>query len=156
MEDKKVIILVANIGCGKSTLTDKYQKQGYLIIARDQLRYSIGGGKYVFNPLLEPVIWATELYMYRKFLKLGVNIVIDEVGINKKMRNRYIKEAKKYKYEVECIELQKLTMKEAVDRRMRNPHQQPDRDLWENVWKKFDSIYQPPTLKEGFNKITNL
>ena len=80
---KEVVILVGNIGTGKTTIAKKYIKYGYIAIARDYLRYSIGLGQYIFNINYESIIWKTETYMYKKFVDLGVNIIVDEVGMNK-------------------------------------------------------------------------
>jgi len=150
---KHIIILVGNIGSGKSTLCHKFSKKDYVIISRDSLRYGIGGGNYIFNPKYESIIWSVELEIVKQFLKLGVNLVIDEVGINKAMRSRYISLAKKFDYKIDCYEFPKISMKKSVDRRMTNPHGQPNRLLWEAVWEKFNKMYEKPTLNEGFNKI---
>jgi len=150
---KELIVLVANIGGGKSTLVKRYQQHGYVVIARDMLRYAIGGGDYVFNEKYEPIIWSTELTMLDDFLNLGVNIVVDEVGVSKSMRARYIHCAKMYDYKITCVVLPRLSMEESVNRRMNNPHGCPDRSVWEGVWKKFDGMYEEPTLEEGFDEI---
>ena len=152
-KQKEVIVLVGNIGSGKSTLTKRYQKLGYIVISRDQLRYAIGGGKYVFNTAFEKSIHATELYMYEKFLNLGKNIIIDETNMHNTSRKMYASLAKGYGYETSVIVLPKLTMKESVDRRMKDPHDQIDRKLWEKVWEKFDLMYEEPTKEEGFDNI---
>lgn len=155
MEGKHIIVLVGNIGAGKTThiRNAKYVENGYVVIARDRLRYSIGGGDYVFNPEFEPTIFATEKYMFRKFLDLGVNLIIDEVGVSRKMREVYIKEAKQRGYICVCKEMPRLSKKTSVDRRLQDPHGQPDRELWEGVWEKFDSLYEKPTHEEGFDLI---
>jgi hypothetical protein len=46
-----------------------------------------------------------------------------------------------------------LDKKTCVDRRMNNPHDTPDRAVWESVWDKFNRLYQKPELKEGIDKI---
>ena len=150
---KEIIILVGNIGTGKTTIAKELKKDGYIIIARDMLRYAIGGGEYIFNYYYEPTIWSTELYMFKKFTELGVSMIIDEVGMNRTQRARYIQYAKTYGYMVTVMEMPKLTMKEAVDRRLKNPHCQPDRKLWEQIWKKFNKMYEKPTKKEGIDII---
>jgi hypothetical protein len=91
--------------------------------------------------------------MLEDFMELGVDIAVDEVGINKAMRSRYILIAKLYDYKIKCHILPQLTMKEAVDRRMENPHGQSDRKLWESVWIKFQGQHQEPTLDEGIDEI---
>ena len=147
MNNKNLIILVGNIGSGKSIYAKKYQRKGYVIIARDQLRYAIGNGEYVFNYDYEDIIWKTEHYMFRKFINLGANIIIDEVGITKLMRKRYISYAKKNKYKITVIEMPRFCMKKAVKRRLKNPHGQPDCKLWEQVWTKFEGMYEQIDIK---------
>lgn len=150
---KNLIILVGNIGSGKSTYAKKYQKAGYIVIARDQLRYAIGGGNYVFNKFYEPIIWRTELYLYKKFINTHVNVIVDEVGLTKEMRKRYIPYAKRNGYKITVIEMPRFCMGESVNRRMMSPHGQPDAKLWNQVWTKFEGMYEEPSLKEGFDKI---
>lgn len=150
---KEVIILVGNIGSGKSTYSKKYQKRGYVIVSRDQLRYSIGGGKYIFNESYEPIIWRIELSLFRYFVDFGANIVVDEVNVNKIMRYRYISYAKRNGYRVVFIVMPRISMKKSVNRRMRNPHGTPNRGCWREVWEKLDGLYEKPSKKEGVDKI---
>ena len=123
---KTLIILIGNIGTGKTTFikTQQLVEKGYVVIAKDRLRYNIGGGKYIFNPKYESVIWEIELLMFQGFVRLGADIVADGVGVSKEMRARYIEFAKLYKYQIIAIEMSKLSKQDAVDRRMKNPHQQ--------------------------------
>lgn len=148
--------MCGNIGNGKSTLVEIYQKVGFVVIARDALRYGIGGGNYVFNLDYEPIIWDIGLKMYKQFLNKKVNIIVDEVGINKSLRARYISKAKKKGYEVIAVKLKKLSKKESVDRRMKNPHGTSDRKVWNGVWEKFDKMYEEPSLDEGIDRIIQL
>ena len=156
MVKKSIVVLIGNIGCGKSTIARDYINDGYVAIARDYLRYAIGCGSYIFNRDYEHIIWKTEQYMLRKFLEEEVDIVVDEVGVSKKLRKGYIKLGKEFGYSVEAIVLPRLSMKEAVDRRMKDPHGQFDRELWESVWTRFDKMYKDPTKEEGFNSIIRL
>ena len=153
---KEVVILVGNIGSGKSYYTKKYQKKGYVVISRDQLRYAIGNGNYVWNIDYEPTIWSSELYMYRRFIELGINIIVDEVGVTKTLRQRYIKYAKEYSYKVKAIVMPRLSMLKAVRRRIKDPHGQFDAEIWKQLWFKFDVVYEKPTKKEGFDSIKYL
>ena len=156
MAKKRIIILVGNIGCGKTTIAHEYIDNGYVAISRYYLRYAIGEGKYIFNRDYESIIWKTEQYMLTKFLEEGVNIVVDEVGVSKKLRKGYIKLGKKFGYSVEAVVLPRLSMKEAVGRRMKEPHGQFDRELWQNVWTRFNKMYKDPTHEEGFDSIIRL
>ena len=153
---KEFIIMIGNIGTGKSTYIKKLIKKRYVVISRDKLRYMIGNGKYIFNLKLEPAIWKAELKIIEEFMKLRVNIIVDEVGVSESQRRRYFPLTKKYGYKNIAIIMPKLSMKECVDRRMNNPHQQYDRKLWETIWIKFNNLYTRPSKKEGFNKIIQI
>ncbi len=156
MAKKELIVLVGNIGSGKSTTARKYIDKGYVAIARDYLRYAIGEGKYIFNRDYESIIWRTERFMLRKFMEVGINIVSDEVGVSRKFRKMYLKYGKEYGYTTKAVVMPRLSMKESVDRRMNDPHGQFNRGLWEEVWTKFDKQYQVPDLQEGFNEVITL
>ena len=156
MAKKELIILVGNIGCGKSTIARNYIDKGYIAIARDYIRYAIGEGKYIFNADYESIIWKTEQYMLRNFINLNVNIVVDEVGVSKQMRKNYIKLGKENNYNIIAVVLPRLSMEKAVNRRMNDPHGCFDKEVWQGVWRKFDNKYQEPTYEEGFGVIIKL
>lgn len=156
MTDKIIIILVGNIGNGKSTIVKELVDRNYICVCRDQIRYAIGGGTYKFDKKLESSVWNIETQMLHEFMKKDFNIVVDEVGVSKQYRSKYIELAKKYGYKSIVMVLPRLSMKESVDRRMKNPHGQPDRKLWEEVWTKFNNKYQEPSLDEGMDKIIHL
>jgi len=150
---KEIILLVGNIGNGKSTLAKQYAKDGYIIISRDALRYMVGGGDYKFDLKVEPFIKKSAVATLKAFLKSGYNLVYDEVNVSKRLRCPTIQAAKQFGYKVNALVLPRLSQKKSVDRRMKNPHGQFDRNIWNTVWERFDSIYEEPTLKEGIDKI---
>jgi predicted kinase len=158
MKKPELVLLVGNIGSGKSTYCKKLLRKrfSHVVISRDALRYMIGAGKYRFDLKIEKAIWDSELDIIDNFMLLGQNLLIDEVGINKSMRIRYIRLAKKWNYTVTVIILPKFLMKKSVNNRMKDPHGQPDRKLWETVWKKFEIMYEVPGKDEGIDKIIKL
>jgi len=155
MSEKNLILTVGNIGSGKSTVASKYQKKDYVIISRDAMRYGIGGGKYIFNTEYEPIIIDSAHNMAKKFMKLGVNLLIDEVNVAQEWRDYFINMAKKYKYKVTCILMPRLSQKDSVDRRMKNPHGGFKREVWDKVWTNFYNRYETPTIEEGIDVIIN-
>jgi len=151
---KNIIILVGNIGCGKSTLCKEFVRKGYLVISRDSLRYMVGAGKYIFNKKFERAIWRSELEILSVFMEYNLNVVIDEVGVSRKLRMRYL--LRSDGYNKIAVELPRLPMEVAVSRRMNDPHQQKSRKLWEKVWRIFNKMYESPTKKEGFDKVIRI
>jgi len=149
----ELIILVGNIGSGKSTTVKKLVKEGYIVISRDAFRYMIGAGEYIFNPKLEPIIHNMNIDCLIRCLQVGLDVVVDETNVSRGMRKRYLELGNDYGYITTALVMPRLSMKEAVDRRMNDPHGQPDRKMWEGVWKKFESKYCEPTIEEGFNKV---
>jgi len=152
---KKLIIMVGNIGGGKSTTVKKLAKRGYVVISRDSFRYMLGGGDYLFHPDLEPLVHHMNIDCLIRCLQVGLNVVVDETNVSRGMRKRYLELGRDYGYTVIALVMPRLSMKEAVDRRLKEPHGQPSRELWEGVWKKFENKYYEPTIEEGFNYVIN-
>ncbi len=150
---RNLIIIIGNIGSGKSTYAKKYQEQGYVIISRDQLRYAIGNGEYIFNPDYELAISITELDMFKRFASLGVNILVDGTSMTKTIRKRYIDYILSLGYTITAIEMPHFGMGESVNRRMIKPHGQFETKIWCQVWADLEAIYEAPSKEEGFHKI---
>jgi len=150
---KKFIVLVGNIGTGKSTIVKQIVKHNYCCISRDSLRYMIGAGKYIFDPFLEPCIWRSERSIIQIMMNYDENIVVDEVGVSKSLRAPYLKLAIINGYEIIAYVMPKLSKKICVDRRVANSHGNNSRKVWERVWDQFNLVYSKPTLKEGFDKV---
>ena len=153
---KELIILVGNIGSGKTTLCKKFVKKGYLIISQDDLRYSIGSGKYTFNIFYEPCIKETTKTLARSFMKRDISLVIDETNMTKRIRAKYLSLAKIYKYKTKAIILPKLSQKKSIQRRLKNNHGNISKKIWAEVWDMFNDMYQKPTKSERFDKIIQL
>jgi len=151
--EKQFIMLVGNIGSGKSTLSKQYFEQGYCILSRDALRYMVGSGEYLFDYEVEKAIAFGYLTLMREFMKEGWNIVSDETNVSKKLRDKQLAIAREYGYSCCADILPRLTQMESVSRRMSNPHGQDDESLWNSVWEMFEGMYEEPTLDEGFGVI---
>jgi len=154
VSDKVITILVGNIGSGKSTWIKNRRGPQELVLCRDALRYMFGGGEYLFDPEnVEPEVKTCTNAIMEILCADGKNIIIDETNVSKEMRQKYIKTGKQYGYKMVAVEFPKLSKEESVDRRMTNPHGQPDRDIWNMVWQMFDDAYEKPTLEEGFDLV---
>lgn len=152
----EMIILVGNIGSGKSTICKNLVKQGYLIISQDDLRYSIGAGTYIFNLEYEQAIKNTALELTRSFMQKQINIVIDETNMSKIIRAKYLNLARIYGYTSKCILMPILSQKQSVTRRLKNNHGKNSKKIWDMVWTVFDTMYEEPRKHEGFKEIVKL
>jgi len=150
---KNLIIINGNIGSGKSTLAREYVEKGYICISRDALRYAIGNLKYIFNDKYEPMIFTTEWCMFILFANSGADIVIDENNVSKVMRKDYISYARDLGYKIIGVELPRFTKEECVNRRMENQHGFYTREKWEEIWERFDKIYEELSYDEGVDEI---
>lgn len=156
MNKPVITVMVGNIGSGKTTLCKQIAGEVGYVISRDSLRYMMGAGKYIFNPKLEGAVFRSEQRMIEEFMKLKVDIIVDDVGVSKEYRRCYIQLAKKYGYEIVAYVFPIIEMKTAVDRRMNDPHGQDSREIWEGVYKKFAKMYTRPTIEEGFSAIFDI
>jgi len=150
--DKNLILMIGNIGTGKSTFVKTYEKE-YIVLSRDKIRYGIGNGNYVFIPQLEPAIWDGEITLFEGMVNTGINIIVDEININNVFRSRYINVAEAADYTITGIVMPHLSMDECVRRRMGNNHGDGTKEEWEEVWTRFNNKYEQPTFDEGFDKI---
>jgi predicted kinase len=155
--DKHVIIMVGNIGSGKSTFV-KSKDSEYVIVSKDAMRYNIGNGNYVFLKEFEPAISRSIITLYEELLKSNVNIIVDETNMLSRIRAAYILPAKEQSYKITAVVMPKIDKDLAIQRRMQHPHGNfsDAKERWEQVWNTFDTYYQEPTINEGFDDIIRL
>jgi len=153
--EKKLIIMVGNIGSGKSTYIKKLNDE-YIVLSRDAIRYMFGDGNYIFDKKLEQAVVQANFTAFDLLLESGVNLVIDETNIDTWMRDHYMNTAKKAGYYITAVILPKISQEESVARRMKKPHGAFKAEDWMAVWKKFNDMYEEPTQEEGFDEIIML
>lgn len=150
---KHIILMVGNIGSGKSTYIKKHLK-GSTVVSRDAMRYMVGGGVYIFEERTERVIKQLANLAVEELFKEDIyEIVVDETNMSKRVRENYIKLAHKYNYDIIALIFPYLSQKEAIKRRMTNPHDNYNKTVWEGVWENLNTSYQEPTFAEGFDGI---
>ena len=150
-------ILVGNIGSGKTTWIRENRKPEELVVSRDDLRYMFGGGEYLFDPHgTESVIKSLGIQITKLLCIEGRDIIVDETNVSRGLRENYIKIAKGYGYKVIVVELPRYSKRKSVNRRMRDPHGQFSRAVWNGVWEMFDNMYEIPRKSEGIDKITKV
>src|SRR4030042_1637588 len=83
---KQMVILIGNIGEGKTTYCNKLVDKGFIAVSKDSLRYMIGNGNYLFDRRVEPTVKASAQNILSNFVKLGVNIVVDDCNVYRALR----------------------------------------------------------------------
>ena len=151
----ELVILVGNIGTGKSTVSKGYAIDGYYIICRDSLRSMLGAGRYIFEKDTEEAIHDSTTNLFIHLLLQRKNIVIDETNMDKRTRKRFISIAKyDYKYKkITAVIMPQLSKEDCIVNRMKDTLRGTPLHIWEEVWEKFNKRYQEPTLDEGFDEI---
>ena len=152
-EMNTIILMVGNMGSGKSTYVKSLIECGYFAVSRDAIRYMFGAGKYIFNNKSELSTVRGASAIVRGLMLSEVDIVVDETHMNTCSRSGYIKLAQDNGYNIIACILPKVNREVSVERRMQNPHGQFDRNVWYGVWDKFNNMWEEPTLEEGFNEI---
>lgn len=149
----ELVILIGNIGTGKSTVSKEYANNGYIIVCKDSMRTMLGAGSYVFDVKLEPLIHQATTDMITRLMKQQKNIVVDETNMDKKTRATYIDLAYRYNYKrVACV-MPVLSKEDSIVNRMKDSLRGTPIYIWEEVWEKFNKRYQEPTHGEGFTEI---
>ena len=156
---RKMILMVGNIGSGKTTyikeeLLADYPE--YMVVSRDALRYMLGAGDYIFNRTTEKAVKDAAQILAAGLMYEGHNVVVDDTFCSKARRAEYIQIARMYNYTVEVIVFPKLTRIQAVNRRMKKPHGDSNRSAWNEVFEMLAESYEPPCKTEGIHKITKL
>ncbi len=152
---KHLVMLVGNIGSGKSTTIKEIKNRypSYVTVCQDSLRYMIGGGTYIFNPNYEPIIKFIAKQITLKFMNQDYNVIIDEVNVAPDFRKPYLEMAKFYGYKTTAIVLPRYSKDISVANRLKNNHGQTLEVQWYKIWKKFNDLYVEPSKEEGFDEI---
>jgi len=150
--NKHIIVMIGNIGSGKSTVVETFvNKHGFLRISRDAFRYMLNN--YVWKSELEHYVWELERFAAEILMEAKLNIIVDEVGVSKRLRLSYIMFAKEYGYTIAAYVMPRLSKEESIKRRLQKPHGNQDAKMWEEVWERFDKTYEDPSFEEGFDTI---
>lgn len=136
----EVVIFVGAAGCGKSTLSKKYETIGYTIINQDTLK--------TFKKCISE---------FTRLISLGKSVVIDNTNPAKKTRAEYIRlvsDIKKYK--LHCVHFnvkEEQCRHNNIYRHITNPSREIVPSIAYGFYRK---NFELPSIKEGFDTITTL
>ncbi len=148
----EMIILIGNVGCGKSTLARKLARKDYVVVNMDSIQQMIGGGEYgLYDPAKKDVYHAAEEAIIVSALSKSLPVVIDRTNMDKKRRQRFIELGKQFGALVYAYDFGEGCL-EDLQRRTLNSRNIPT-SQWTEVWEKMKASYQAPSLDEGFTGI---
>ena len=143
---KRLIICRGLPASGKTTWAKEWamgDPEHRVRINQDDIRLMLG--KY-WVPAREPIVGAIQQEAVIAAMNFGVDIVIDNTNLNKKVVNAYIKVAEKFKYTVEYEDFFNVSIGECLRRNaIRNASLPKDTQIADEVivgmYEKYKSIY---------------
>lgn len=145
---KRLYLLVANIGAGKTTWAKRHITKNNVYLSCDSFRYLIGAGEYRFSEKTEAAVKQTIYNALHNFAQTDLDIIFDmAAAVSNTFRAKIASYIKPYGYEVIAVVLPKISMEKSVARRLKDPHGQFSKSKWEEVWKMFNDYYIEPNVE---------
>lgn len=150
-----VEVFCGTIASGKSTLATERAKNGWIIINDDDIVKAVHGGNYqLYQECLKPLYKSVENHILQFAVGMGRNVVIDRgLNLNKKSRSRWISLAKSLDRRVRAVVFEITTPEIHAKRRVESDNRGHSYEFWLNAVEQHVSIYEPPTVEEGFDEI---
>lgn len=156
----KCIMLVGVPASGKSTWRIRCKVEDFTIeLSTDDIIDLLADQwGYTYNEIFKDTISFAEKVMKRDFIEAAerdVDMIIDRTNLSAKSRRKWIEMLKLYQYNIEAVVFpmpgtEKLPSEE-WNRRLDS---RPGKTIPGHILSSMIEHYQPPTLSEGFSKIT--
>lgn len=151
---QEMIILVGNIGCGKSSYTNVLvSSKEYIVANMDNIITTVGGTSYAdaYDKDKEPVYQDVEETIIESALRNEFSIIIDRTCMSKKVRKKYIMMGAASLVTIIVVDFGEGT-DASLDRRLAE-NKGVEAETWRKVHKTFKDLYEKPTMDEGIDKI---
>jgi predicted kinase len=135
----EAVIMVGNVGCGKSTLTKEYAAKGHKVFNGDAITTMVGAGEYKYCREDIPLIAEMREVFLDHCVSFGFSLVIDSTNMTKKQRRRITKTVGRF-CTVTIVDFGPGT-DESLQRRLDEEHGDAD---WRGVHNRFSEMYQKP------------
>lgn len=130
---QEIIVMVGYPGSGKSTISEKFNKDKYVVISGDKYKNS-----------------KNMIKISEKYLKDGKSIIYDATNPTIEKRKEYIDVAKKYNIEARCINVET----DIVESMFRN--NQRNKVIPKITYYVFRKKYVEPDINEGFTEVIKM
>ena len=149
----KAIVLIGNIGDGKSTWAKNYVKEhpGTVIVNKDSIREMLLG-EYKYDKAYEPLVHETSYACATFALTSGFDVILDETNINVMQRTKLIGDINRAFMRPFLIQYVLFARsEEGLRRRLQEPRGYAA-EKWTEVWNNFNALYEAPDqTKEKFD-----
>lgn len=158
---QKVFVMVGLPGSGKSTWSKNYIKKhpNTLIISRDDIRYNLHGGDYIFDNAIEPQVCEITDDMIRILLRTGYDLIIDETNGTLIRRMRLISIIDEYRMFNQKLKIKIIAVifkhKNNLKNRMKESRGYPE-EKWKEIIDNMKTKWKRVSKKEKFDQIINV
>ena len=151
-----IIIMVGNIGTGKSTATDlllsEYTGIQIIAVSNDSITMMTGNGDYSrYRPMLSDMYKDMFFKCVCAGVDAGATVVCDNSHMTKRSRAKLIKIAKDAGISVSCINLGPGSPESLKRRQEAKDGRGNTKAVWNIVHQRFSSQYEEPSVDEGFD-----
>lgn len=157
---QKLIILVGNIGLGKSTFARKLADEGAMVVNLDSIVTMLHGGNYKgYREDWKEVYKGAQIDIMQQAVISSLDIIIDNTNMKRKGRVRLISKFCQCvggftEKKIICYDFGSGT-EEGLDRRMGTPYGH-EPEYWKDVYKLKKEQYERPSLEEGFDETVDM
>lgn len=154
----KLQCLIGMISAGKSFYSRKAAKTGIICLNDDAVVSMLHGGNYTdYDKKLKALYKAVEHTIIDIAVAMDKTILIDRgLNISKKARKRFLAIADSLDVECEALWFQNEGPEIHAKRRFESDSRGHSLEYWTRVSEYHNSVWEEPTLEEGFSKITKL
>lgn len=145
-----VYVLVGNIASGKSTFCNSGEME---VISKDDLRYCIRPGEYVFDVDCEGLIQMLIKEKLRCSILGGESVIIDETNMSVDSRKWVLDMCKDMGATPVAIVFPDRGEDSHVYARLKDNHGDTSESTWREVYRRKYSQYVMPTKEEGFDDV---
>lgn len=151
-EPAELILLVGNIGTGKSRTARRLALEGALVVCGDDLVTMAGGGNYsAWDPRRDKILKAGEDAIVRAALNAGQTVVVDRTLMTRDHRLHYINMARCRRCPVTAYDFGPGTPEALARRQAEGRGLAPAK--WAQVFELLQRKYQRPEPEEGLDTI---
>lgn len=151
-------ILVGMVASGKSTYAKRRAAEGFIVINDDAIVNAVHADQYtLYDESLKPLYKGTEVFIMNTAVAMGKNVLVDKgLNLSRRSRERWIALGRSLDVAVECMLFEVFAPEVHAERRAAADLRGHDHAYWLKVAKHHFSVYEEPSLVEGFSSVREM